>query len=642
MKSRSNTARTGLRHRYEASLWILLAASLALLIHARGLNYLAEMTVFDWLTRSMPESSESDRIVIVGYDNSDLRRFKSTDVSDRLLARAIEAVAAQEPAVIGMNFLREAHLPPGRDELIQTIRTTSNLYGINNTTLSSSVLAGAIDSVRSDRTGSSASITDANGMVRVMQLGYLHTRTKDVHRSFSMRLAEAYTEAAGKPIALTRQGSLRTADGREYRANDAATGGYIDENPRNFAFLSAHPKNRDFPRVSFGQLLDGRFDPALLRGKIVIIGATADSIGTHLPNAWNDERQTWSDTLLRATETDRLLGVALDDRGMIQSPQGAWHYAWVALWAALCIAIQILGTSTSNRMVMYLLALLALSAMNIAGLRLDVWLPVSSPLIVIAAAAAYCMARFFADEHALRRGLALMHWLIDRLPDPVYVLDPQGNLRIVNEAFCKLAARPQSELINQKLEQILSMRDAGSAADDTIGLRAFVAQNAFGKRYKLLVDEHTAADEAIAGFRTGIVRVKEILDVPALLPREALGERFEHATGWASKHDTTLNLWLIRFREEHMTEPVRNCLIHRLAKGLPEALAFGEIDGRTVAVLTASDPTEARSRLTDLLAWPLDLDDSSNQQTPTLSLARWPIDGQTLVALVEGIEEHRP
>jgi hypothetical protein len=246
MKSRSNTARTGLRHRYEASLWILLAASLALLIHARGLNYLAEMTVFDWLTRSMPESSESDRIVIVGYDNSDLRRFKSTDVSDRLLARAIEAVAAQEPAVIGMNFLREAHLPPGRDELIQTIRTTSNLYGINNTTLSSSVLAGAIDSVRSDRTGSSASITDANGMVRVMQLGYLHTRTKDVHRSFSMRLAEAYTEAAGKPIALTRQGSLRTADGREYRANDAATGGYIDENPRNFAFLSAHPKNRDF------------------------------------------------------------------------------------------------------------------------------------------------------------------------------------------------------------------------------------------------------------------------------------------------------------------------------------------------------------------------------------------------------------
>jgi hypothetical protein len=61
-----------------------------------------------------------------------------------------------------------------------------------------------------------------------------------------------------------------------------------------------------------------------------------------------------------------------------------------------------------------------------------------------------------------------------------------------------------------------------------------------------------------------------------------------------------------------------------------------------VAVLTASDPTEARSRLTDLLAWPLDLDDSSNQQTPTLSLARWPIDGQTLVALVEGIEEHRP
>ncbi|MDY6937173.1 MAG: CHASE2 domain-containing protein [Cyanobacteriota bacterium] len=95
-------------------------------IRLLGLLEPLELKAFDYLMRWQPAEPADKRILVVGADEEDVRRY-GFPIPDAVLAQLIEALERHEPAAIGLDLIRDVPVEPGHLELVAQFQQHENL-----------------------------------------------------------------------------------------------------------------------------------------------------------------------------------------------------------------------------------------------------------------------------------------------------------------------------------------------------------------------------------------------------------------------------------------------------------------------------------------------------------------------------------
>lgn len=312
----------GFLSRYRSTLLsALTTAGCIFAIRSLGLLQLPEFAAFDRFIQLRPEESRDDRIILVGFNETDLKNLKTSQISDDALATVIRRIRAQQPRVIGLNLYRNLATEPGHKNLVQVLKTTPNLIGIakvigsdqNETVSGNPILLEAGQIAASDV------IADVDGRVR---RGFLFPSTENPIEGLGLRVALDYLATKGiYPKENTSILQLRNTAFSPFTPN---AGGYLNADAGGYQLLlNPRGEKGKFRKISAWDVMQGKVPPQLFHDRIVLIGdvsaGAADSFFTAYSSASGSSPQPISGIELQANLISQILSAVLDGRVLIQT-----------------------------------------------------------------------------------------------------------------------------------------------------------------------------------------------------------------------------------------------------------------------------------------------------------------------------------
>lgn len=329
--------------------WIAAPCLTILLLGLRwtgGLQML-EWALLDRYFRQRPPESPDDRIVLVTIDESDLRGVGQWPVPDRVLAKLLEKIKAQEPRAIGLDIYRDLPVEPGHQELVEIYKSTPNLIGIKKVVGDENAFGvnPPAELAALDQVSANDFVKDADGKIR-RGFFYLSDRQGNPVYSLGFTLAWLYLEAVGIPVGLTDESWIKFGevvfppfaqnDGSYIRAD--ASGYQILLNFRGPSCLQA--KNHcPYQLVSMTDVLENKVADDLMRDRIVLIGSTAESLNDFFFTPYSSGLITTPEPTagveIHANVASQILDRVLSDRPLVKTWPEPLEWAWIFAWSAL-------------------------------------------------------------------------------------------------------------------------------------------------------------------------------------------------------------------------------------------------------------------------------------------------------------------
>ena len=337
----------------------LLSASLVMalpvvLVRALGLLQPLELPAYDHLMRARPVSSEQTpidpRLLVIEIDAQDTDQY-GYPIRDGVLATALAQLQQHQPRAIGVDMHRYQANPPGREDLIEQFNKSPNLITVCSFDRTDRTIMGYPPEFSPDQAGQQVGFSDLetddehhrkHPVVRRQLLSYdprLGPVSSECDTSYSLglNLALRYLQAEGVQP-LNANGNQNWQLGSVVFEHLAQrTGGYqYLDGQSNQILLNYRFKPKPAPRASLTDLLEGRVDGDVIRGRVVLLGVT-DPLG-------NDYRQTPYGDLpgvwVHAHGVSQILSSVLDGRTLMWVlPQwGQWQWGdmlWIWGWAVI-------------------------------------------------------------------------------------------------------------------------------------------------------------------------------------------------------------------------------------------------------------------------------------------------------------------
>ncbi|MCZ0899200.1 CHASE2 domain-containing protein, partial [Microcoleus sp. HI-ES] len=114
------------------SVLIASAAVTLSLMGARQLGILepVELSAYDQMVRWRPDEQPDSRLLVVGITEADIQKLKQWPISDRTIAEILQKLDKMQPAVIGLDVLRDIPLGDGREELTKILQKSDRIIGV--------------------------------------------------------------------------------------------------------------------------------------------------------------------------------------------------------------------------------------------------------------------------------------------------------------------------------------------------------------------------------------------------------------------------------------------------------------------------------------------------------------------------------
>ena len=404
------------------------------------------------------------------------------------------------------------------------------------------------------------------------------------------------------------------------------------------------------PRLSFIDVLDGRFDPTVVAGRSVIIGATASELGDRasvpryhtLPGAvvhavafetLNQQRALWT----VGGWTIALASVVLC--GLV----GPW-FARLSAWRGL------VGASGLG------LGLLLLAAILQPGAAIVLEI---SPLLLVLLASLVT-----AWNQLMRRKDALIRQVVDNCFDAIVTFDQERRVLSVNRAGEKLFGCKPEEAIGGPLAALLSMppeRPGEVAMHGAHGPQELLAQPRSGVPFPVEVALSTMR---VQGQWVSIAALRDIRERKAqeaelrrmamhdpltgLANRALLHDRIEQAIALAARSGSRVALLLLdldRFKEVNDTlgHQVGDILLQRigprLARVLRESDTLARLGGDEFALVlpevTEHAACAVAERIVDLFRRPFEIETLDLEVGASIGVAYYPAHGEGAAELMQ-------
>lgn len=380
-------------------------ASLALVGAARHFGALqeVELSAYDAMLRLRTPAPVDPRIVIIHETEADLRRF-GHPLPDAFLAGVFEQLEKQRPAAIGIDKYRDIAVPPGTAELDAVLRKYKNIVWIFRFGANTTLIPPPEPLKGTDQAGFSDLVDDPGG---TMRRGLLFLDDgKTAYNSLALGLALRYLKSKGVGLGGVAGSDDAVQLGRS-RLDPLQTddGAYADADVGGFQILLDYRSMpQPFATHSLSDLVDGKVSG--LEGKIVIIGANAESLGDQVYTPFSKgrgARDRISGVELHGHIASQLLRLGLGE----SRPMRAWNEKTQLLYASLWCALGLL-VFIARRISVYLIACLV-GAGVIFGISLwaldrqDLWVPFVPALAGFLMTATMAIAGRAALEHKERQ-----------------------------------------------------------------------------------------------------------------------------------------------------------------------------------------------------------------------------------------------
>ena len=337
----------------------------------------------------------ADELLLVTIGEADIQALGHYPLSDATLARLIQQLSAHQPAAIGLDLFRDVPVAPGTPAWRETLQRTPNLFGINK------IIGDAVappPGLLPERIGFSDLILDPDGRVRRALLSY-PDQQGTLQTSLAAQLALHYLAQQGVTPQPTESGAVALGSTiiTPFRKRDGA---YASVSGGGYQMLMRYRGHSEaFPQVSVSEILNGEVNPAIIRDRIVLIGATAASVGDEFLTAHSHhiggQIQPTYGVVVHANVVSQIIDAALGRRAMMRVwPEwvemgwiGGWAIAsallfiwWEGRWRQqndLAYGVRLIGSAALPASLTYLMAYIAF----LGGW----WIPVAPPAIAIGA-----------------------------------------------------------------------------------------------------------------------------------------------------------------------------------------------------------------------------------------------------------------
>ncbi|MEG4351567.1 adenylate/guanylate cyclase domain-containing protein [Microcoleus sp. LAD1_D3] len=322
-----------------AIIWIVVTGTLLGVRHLGGLQPL-ELNAYDLMVQLRPDLGPDPRLLIVEITERDINTSEKWPISDRTLAKAIAQIARLEPLAIGLDIIRDIPYEPGNAELAIQLKNPK-IFPITFRGDSKLQRVPPNPNIPENRVGFNDLVVDPDRIVRRNLM--FASEGETTQTSFSMRLAFAYLNSKKVESKLTEKQEIE-ANKIVFLKLRADSGGYQNINAQGYQILLNYRASKKIAEtVTLTQVLKGKVDPKLVKGKIVLIGVTAptvkDIFSTPYSATTNGNIQT-PGVLIHATATSQILSAVLDGQGLFWYWDEWQEILWIAVWSAVggCLA----------------------------------------------------------------------------------------------------------------------------------------------------------------------------------------------------------------------------------------------------------------------------------------------------------------
>ncbi|MCL1471847.1 adenylate/guanylate cyclase domain-containing protein [Argonema antarcticum A004/B2] len=321
---------------------------LIIILRLTGLLQSLEWAALDQFYRRRPAEAIDDRIVIVGINESDLKRIGKWPISDEILTKLLLKIKAQQPRAIALDLYRDLPVESGHQELVKVFESTPNLIGIEKVVGNESGLAISPSPVlsRLGRVAANDVVLDSDGKIRRGVL-FLTPENKNPIPSLGLSLAMIYLQAEGITPQSAENGSLKLGK-TVFVPFEASDGSYVGADAGGYQILlNFRGRSGNFPTVSMMDILANRIPADLvrdrasapLRDRIVLIGPTAASLNdffyTPYSGGLRDSVQRMTGVEIHAHLTSQILSAAIEGRSLIKTWPDPLEYGWIFLWSCV-------------------------------------------------------------------------------------------------------------------------------------------------------------------------------------------------------------------------------------------------------------------------------------------------------------------
>ena len=303
--------------------------------HAGGLQPL-ELAFYDWLLRVRPADTRPDpRVVLIAITEEDIRSHGRWPISDATLAEALERILRARPRVVGMDIYRDLPVPPGHNELETLLLRRRELVGVMKLGEGREPMIPPPPVLHdTGRVGFTDIIVDDDGVVR---RGLLYQDAGETTVSaFALQVALRYLEADGVvPRPDPARPDLLRLGNTTLVPFEETDGGYAAADARGYQILMDYRGARARPAMfTLSALLDGQVDPAVLEGRIVLVGVEASSTERSFATPFLVSGGEVSGVRLHAELAQQLLRAALQGEGAM-----ATTAEWQAVLGTLVVGL---------------------------------------------------------------------------------------------------------------------------------------------------------------------------------------------------------------------------------------------------------------------------------------------------------------
>lgn len=465
---------------------VLVAASI-LAAGSLGLLERLELGAYDRLLALRPLPADPGaRVVVVAYTEHDIMSQRTYPLPDDTLAEVLERILAQGPRAVGVDFYRDVLIPPGSERLEGLWRREPRIVMVH--LLEDGERPGIPPPavlVGSEQVGFSDVIVDPDDTVRRAAL--FQDDEHGEYRSLALRVAELWLAPDGAGLSGDPENPEQIRLGPTTLPRLGGDDGpYRDVDDAGYQILIDFEGRAPFRQVSMGEVLDGRIAPDAFRDKLVLVGATADSI--------TDLRRVpfglWPGVFVHAHVASRLVHYGLGEATPLAWLDGRAGAAWTLLWTAAGAFLGLRRYPVWSFSAALGLGVLGIFGAGLALLHAGLWIPVVPPaagwLVSAGAITAWVSRRESADRRVLMqlfsrhvsRALATDLWakrdqfLEGRRPKPLRL--PVTVLFVDVKSFTSVAesldALAVMQWVNELMEELAKQVELhGGFVDDYFG-----------------------------------------------------------------------------------------------------------------------------------------------------------------------------
>lgn len=379
--------------------WYVVAAlpTIAVLaVRSGGWLQPVEWTALDIYFQLRPIEKVDSRIVIVGFEEKDIKVLKTDRLSDKRLAQLLTLIKKQKPRVIGLDFFRDVPVGEGYSQLVKVFKTTPDLIGIEKVIGDEvyPLIAPPPVLKQLNQVAAVDTIEDGDGVVRRALLF-----PDNESQNLGLTMALAYLAKQGvKPE--TVKGCCMKIKNTVYKPLEENDGGYVRTDAGSYqVLLNFRNPSQSFSRVSVNDVLSGKISNDLLRDRIVLVGAVAPSFNDRIATPYSRNLDNTPIKIpgveLHAQIASFVISSALDDRPIIKTLNEPLELLWINIWTIIIIILASKWRRTSNTknfatnfsvklMVSSIGATVTVVGISYLAFLIGWWIPVVPPFLALA------------------------------------------------------------------------------------------------------------------------------------------------------------------------------------------------------------------------------------------------------------------